>query len=81
MQVTHITKGHAITNTETGRVYNVLSKTPAPNGTEDDYGTPNYATMVRPAPGQDRRLGRAFDLIISQALLDMGVYAVTKAAN
>lgn len=76
MQVTKITKGQIITNTETGRRYTVLTTKPHSAGTMDDYGQANYVTMVRPI-----HVGRAFDLIISQALLDMGIYTVAPAAK
>ncbi|ALY10227.1 hypothetical protein SALGADO_61 [Arthrobacter phage Salgado] len=73
--VRHITKGDVIVE-KGGREFRVLSKTPQKNGTflttADD---PNYLIMVK-AEG-----GRAFDLILTQGMLNRSVYVVTKAGK
>ncbi len=71
MKVTEITKGQIITAAN-GRRYTVLSTTPWPTGA----ASLTYVTMVRPI-----HVGRAFDLHISQDMLDAGAYAVTPAAK
>lgn len=71
MNVTTITKGQIITSTGTGRRYTVLSTRPWAMNTHNGDQDANYAIMVRPM-----HVGRAFDLTVSQGMLDRGAYTV-----
>ncbi|ASR83939.1 hypothetical protein SEA_SHROOMS_59 [Arthrobacter phage Shrooms] len=70
-----ITKGDVIVE-KGGREFRVLTKTPQKNGTflttADD---PNYLIMVKAEEG------RAFDLVLTQGMLNRSVYYVKKGGK